>query len=76
MELFESSLLCGTLHQVAPRWKYCVLETERGFHSVLTHLLRERTTHREVRRDCGDHLTRFDYEIIRDQSYKAGMQST
>lgn len=31
-----------------------MLETERGFYSVLTHLLRERTTHREVRRNCGD----------------------
>nr|XP_019948515.1 PREDICTED: kell blood group glycoprotein-like [Paralichthys olivaceus] len=32
----------------APRWRHCVLETERGFDSVLTHLLRERTALREA----------------------------
>nr|XP_057908722.1 kell blood group glycoprotein isoform X2 [Doryrhamphus excisus] len=31
----------GALHQAAPRWKRCVIETERGFHGVLVHLLRE-----------------------------------
>ncbi|KAM9782522.1 kell blood group glycoprotein [Neosynchiropus ocellatus] len=33
---------------VVPRWKRCVLETEKGFHSVLKHLLRELATHREA----------------------------
>ncbi|AWO96424.1 putative kell blood group glycoprotein-like [Scophthalmus maximus] len=37
----------GNADVTAPRWKRCVLETERGFDSVLTHLLRERTAHRE-----------------------------
>ncbi|KAF0045513.1 hypothetical protein F2P81_002042 [Scophthalmus maximus] len=38
----------GNADVTAPRWKRCVLETERGFDSVLTHLLRERTAHREA----------------------------
>ncbi|KAK5861766.1 hypothetical protein PBY51_017219 [Eleginops maclovinus] len=38
----------GHTEGVAPRWKRCVLETERGFPSVLTHLLSERTAHREA----------------------------
>lgn len=52
----ESHLHHGPSHQVAPRWKYCVLETERGFDLVLTDLLSERTAHREVKshhRGCG-----------------------
>ncbi|XP_034074803.1 kell blood group glycoprotein isoform X2 [Gymnodraco acuticeps] len=42
------SVALGHTGGVAPRWKRCVLETERGFHSVLTHLLSERTAHREA----------------------------
>ncbi|KAJ4930531.1 hypothetical protein JOQ06_024842 [Pogonophryne albipinna] len=42
------SVALGHIEGVAPRWKRCVLETERGFHSVLTHLLSERTAHREA----------------------------
>ncbi|XP_035497242.2 kell blood group glycoprotein isoform X2 [Scophthalmus maximus] len=38
----------GNADVTSPRWKRCVLETERGFDSVLTHLLRERTAHREA----------------------------
>lgn len=38
-----------TAEQVDPRWKSCVLETERGFDSVLTHLLGERIAHREAK---------------------------
>ncbi|XP_072317406.1 kell blood group glycoprotein [Eucyclogobius newberryi] len=37
-----------TVEQVEPRWKSCVLETERGFDSVLTHLLEERTARAEA----------------------------
>lgn len=33
---------------VAPRWKRCVLEAEKGFDLVLTDLLSERTAHREA----------------------------
>lgn len=44
----ESQLHYGPPHQVAPRWKDCVLETERGFDLVLTDLLEKRTAHREV----------------------------
>ncbi|XP_023282215.1 kell blood group glycoprotein-like isoform X1 [Seriola lalandi dorsalis] len=43
-----SVTLGNTEEQVAPRWRHCVLETERGFDSVLTHLLRERTARREA----------------------------
>ncbi|KAI4811813.1 hypothetical protein KUCAC02_014685 [Chaenocephalus aceratus] len=42
------SVALGHTEGVAPRWKRCVLETEKGFHSVLTHLLSERTAHREA----------------------------
>ncbi|XP_062255905.1 kell blood group glycoprotein isoform X1 [Platichthys flesus] len=38
----------GDADGTAPRWRRCVLETERGFDSVLTHLLSERTAHREA----------------------------
>lgn len=38
-----------TVEQVEPRWKSCVLETERGFDSVLTHLLNERIAHAQAR---------------------------
>ncbi|XP_055019721.1 kell blood group glycoprotein isoform X2 [Boleophthalmus pectinirostris] len=37
-----------TVEQIEPRWKSCVLETERGFGSVLTHFLNKRTAHAEV----------------------------
>lgn len=51
----------GRLHQAAPRWKHCVLETERGFDVVFRNVLNEKfhDIHREVRsyhsdnaRDC------------------------
>ncbi|XP_034409650.1 kell blood group glycoprotein isoform X2 [Cyclopterus lumpus] len=38
----------GPLHQVADRWKHCVLETERGFDLVLSHLVSKRTAHSEA----------------------------
>lgn len=37
-----------TVEQVEPRWKSCVLETERGFDSVLTRLLNERMAHAQA----------------------------
>ncbi|XP_035528482.1 kell blood group glycoprotein [Morone saxatilis] len=42
------SVTLGNSDGVAPRWKQCVLETERGFDSVLRNLLSERTAHREA----------------------------
>uniref|UniRef100_UPI0037E87607 kell blood group glycoprotein isoform X2 n=1 Tax=Semicossyphus pulcher TaxID=241346 RepID=UPI0037E87607 len=42
------SVSLGNSDGVAPRWKHCVLETERGFDLVLTDLLSERTAHREA----------------------------
>ncbi|XP_037640229.1 kell blood group glycoprotein [Sebastes umbrosus] len=42
------SLALGDTEEAGPRWKHCVLQTERGFHLVLTHLLSERTAHREA----------------------------
>ncbi|XP_054477567.1 kell blood group glycoprotein isoform X2 [Anoplopoma fimbria] len=42
------SMDLGDTEGVADRWKHCVLETERGFDNVLTHLLSERTAHREA----------------------------
>ncbi|KAM9852245.1 kell blood group glycoprotein [Aulostomus maculatus] len=46
--LFESKLYGGALPQTTPRWRRCVLDTERGFDSVLTHVLREQIAHREA----------------------------
>ncbi|XP_035991015.1 kell blood group glycoprotein [Fundulus heteroclitus] len=42
------SLALGNIEEEVPRWKHCVLEIERGFDSVLTHLLSERTARRET----------------------------
>ncbi|GAA6220526.1 kell blood group glycoprotein-like [Lates japonicus] len=42
------SVALGNTEGVVPRWKHCVLETERGFDSVLTYLLSERTAQREA----------------------------
>ncbi|KAM9723634.1 kell blood group glycoprotein [Menidia menidia] len=42
------SIALGNSDEQVPRWKYCVLETERGFDSVLTHLLSEKTAHTEA----------------------------
>ncbi|XP_017270853.1 kell blood group glycoprotein [Kryptolebias marmoratus] len=42
------SLALGHAEEEVPRWKQCVLETEKGFDSVLAHVLSERTAHREV----------------------------
>ncbi|KAM7421039.1 hypothetical protein PAMA_015294 [Pampus argenteus] len=45
---FSETVALGNSEGVTPRWKNCVLETERGFDLVLTHLLRDRTSHREA----------------------------
>ncbi|XP_032374530.1 kell blood group glycoprotein isoform X1 [Etheostoma spectabile] len=42
------SVALGNTEGADPRWKHCVLETERGFDSVLTHLLSERTAQRDA----------------------------
>ncbi|XP_034730041.1 kell blood group glycoprotein isoform X2 [Etheostoma cragini] len=42
------SVALGRTEGADPRWKHCVLETERGFDSVLTHLLSERTARRDA----------------------------
>ncbi|XP_030015132.1 kell blood group glycoprotein isoform X2 [Sphaeramia orbicularis] len=42
------SVALGNNEGVVPRWKSCVMETERGFDSVLTHLLSERTARTEA----------------------------
>lgn len=42
------SLALGNIEEEVPRWKRCLLETERGFDLVLTHLLSERTARRET----------------------------
>ncbi|XP_038140466.1 kell blood group glycoprotein isoform X2 [Cyprinodon tularosa] len=36
------SLALGNVEEEVPRWKHCLLETETGFDTVLTHLLSER----------------------------------
>lgn len=47
MDLTDSHI--GAFYQEVPRWKRCLLETERGFNLVLTHFLSERTARREVK---------------------------
>ncbi|CAN9513712.1 unnamed protein product [Ophioblennius macclurei] len=42
------SVTLGNTDGEAPRWKHCLLETERGFDSVLTHLLSKSTAQREA----------------------------
>ncbi|XP_059194314.1 kell blood group glycoprotein [Centropristis striata] len=42
------SVALGDTEGAAPRWKHCVLETERGFHLVLTQRLSETTAHTEA----------------------------
>lgn len=77
----ESHGQYGRLHQAAPRWKHCVLETERGFNVVFRNVLSEKFhgVHREVRsfhgdsaRDCraratqgGGHLTEAPFTVSR-----------
>ncbi|XP_058503220.1 kell blood group glycoprotein isoform X1 [Solea solea] len=48
---------------VAPRWKRCVLETERGFDSVLTHLLSERTSHKEAEEIIHNIMSTFKSQL-------------
>lgn len=54
----------GRLHQVAPRWKHCVLETERGFDVVFRNVLNEKfhDIHREVRSYHSDNVTAENYK--------------
>ncbi|XP_038832930.1 kell blood group glycoprotein isoform X2 [Salvelinus namaycush] len=42
------SLALGTTEEDVPRWRQCVLQTEKGFDTVLTHLLRETTAYTEA----------------------------
>ncbi|CAJ1062489.1 kell blood group glycoprotein [Xyrichtys novacula] len=42
------SVSLGNTAVVAPRWKHCVLETERGFDSVLTALISHKTAYQEA----------------------------
>lgn len=44
-------IVLGLFNQEVPRWKHCLLETERGFDSVPTHLLSETTAHRETEKN-------------------------
>ncbi|XP_067367735.1 kell blood group glycoprotein isoform X2 [Channa argus] len=57
------SVALGTTEEVVPRWKHCVLETERGFDSVLTHLLSERPPHREVEEIIQNIFTSFKSKL-------------
>ncbi|KAI9515385.1 hypothetical protein NQZ68_026118 [Dissostichus eleginoides] len=58
------SVALGHTEGVAPRWKRCVLETERGFHSVLTHLLSERTAHREAEEIIQNIFSSFKSKLL------------
>ncbi|XP_068425831.1 kell blood group glycoprotein [Clinocottus analis] len=42
------SVALGDAEEIADRWKHCVLETEKGFDFVLTHLLSKRTAHKDA----------------------------
>ncbi|XP_074539506.1 kell blood group glycoprotein isoform X2 [Halichoeres trimaculatus] len=42
------SVSLGNTDGVTPRWKHCVLDTERGFDVVLTDQISQRTAHKEA----------------------------
>ncbi|XP_061573053.1 kell blood group glycoprotein [Cololabis saira] len=42
------SIAVGDAGEETPRWKRCVIEMERGFDSVFTHILSKRTSHGEA----------------------------
>nr|XP_046171070.1 kell blood group glycoprotein isoform X3 [Oncorhynchus gorbuscha] len=42
------SLALGTTEEDVPRWRQCVLQTEKGFDTVLKHMLRENTAYTEA----------------------------
>ncbi|XP_061530418.1 kell blood group glycoprotein isoform X1 [Phycodurus eques] len=51
------------LFTAAPRWKRCVLETERGFNGVLAHLFREDVTGREAEELSKNILSSFKSQL-------------
>ncbi|XP_030250722.1 kell blood group glycoprotein [Sparus aurata] len=57
------SVALGKSEGVAPRWKDCVLETERGFDLVLTDLLEKRTAHREAEEIIQNIFTSFKSKL-------------
>ncbi|XP_073340658.1 kell blood group glycoprotein [Pagrus major] len=57
------SVALGKSEGVAPRWRDCVLETERGFDLVLTDLLKRRTAHREAEEIIQNIFTSFKSKL-------------
>lgn len=57
------SVALGNIDGGAPRWKHCVLETERGFGSVLTHLVSETTAQREAEETMQDVFSSFKAKL-------------
>ncbi|TWW79056.1 Endothelin-converting enzyme 2 [Takifugu flavidus] len=59
------SVALGTREGVAPRWKHCVLQTERGFNSVFGNILSERfhKVHREVEEIIQNILSSFKSKL-------------
>ncbi|KAF6735121.1 Endothelin-converting enzyme 2 [Oryzias melastigma] len=57
----------------SPRWKHCVLSTERGFDSVLTHLLQMVTAHGEAEKMIEDLFLVFKSKLhhlsVTEQNY-------
>ncbi|XP_071372658.1 kell blood group glycoprotein isoform X1 [Centroberyx affinis] len=66
------SVALGNTDGVAPRWKRCVLETEKGFDSILTHLLNERIAHSEAEEIVLNIFSSFKSKLVdlkwRDQT--------
>lgn len=48
--IYFSNVCVFLVNQKIPRWKHCVLAAERGFDSVLIHLLKNVTAHKEVKK--------------------------
>ncbi len=67
----DSHLHLESFPQVVPRWKQCVLQTERGFEAVLKDLLRERTAHGKV----SSHFWDLRYSKLKGMSglFKVGL---
>ncbi|XP_034030423.1 kell blood group glycoprotein isoform X2 [Thalassophryne amazonica] len=57
------SLVVGTAG-AAPRWKLCMSETERGFDSVLIHLLSEKTARQEAEEMIENIFSSFESKLL------------
>ncbi|KAM4600684.1 kell blood group glycoprotein [Polymixia lowei] len=58
------SVALGNTERVVPRWMQCVSETEKGFDTILTHLLHHNTAHREAEEIIQNIFSSFKSKIV------------